>query len=116
MRSDRFAVGKKVLVTTDHWFFAPDGQQYRAAWGTVVGIETDEKTLGIRTNARSTNWYLQLGCLVIAGCQIHYAVACETCETGSVVDWKEVDGTVTKFIRPSSVYNADGGADGTQQL
>lgn len=116
MRSDQFAVGKKVLVTTDHWFFAPDGRQYRAAWGTVVGIETDEKTLGIRTNARSTNWYLQIGGLVIAGCQIHYAVACETCETGSVVDWKEVDGTVTKFIRPSSVYNADGGADGTQRL
>ena len=107
MRSDQFAVGKKVLVTTDHWFFAPDGRQYRAAWGTVVGIETDDKTLGIRTNARSTNWYLQLGGLMIAGCQIHYAVACGSCNTGTASEWKEVDGKILHFDRPSSIFNAD---------
>ena len=116
MRSDQFSVGKKVLVTTDSWFLAPDGRQYKAAWGTVQAIETDEKTLGVRTNARSTNWYLQVGEMVIAGCQIHYAVACEKCDTGSVVDWKEVDGQAVKYIRPSFIYNADGGLDGTQKL
>lgn len=84
--------------------------------GTVQAIETDEKTLGVRTNARSTNWYLQVGGLVIAGCQIHYAVACDDCDTGSVVDWKEEGGQVVKYIRPSCVYNADGGAHGTQKL
>ncbi len=116
MRSDQFSVGKKVLVTTDAWFYAPDGRQYRAAWGTVQAVETDQGTLGVRTNARSTNWYLQLGDLVIAGCQIHYAISCDSCDTGSVVDWKEEGGQVIKYIRPSVVYNADGGSNELQKL
>ena len=108
MRVEQFAVGKRVLVTTDNWFYAPDGRQYKAAWGTVRAVETDEKTLGVRTNARSTNWYVQVGCLVIAGCQIHYVTACETCNTGEVMDWREDEGTVSRFRRPSNIFNADG--------
>ena len=30
-------IGDKVLVTTDGWFFAPDGETYRAVFGTVNG-------------------------------------------------------------------------------
>lgn len=108
MRSDQFSVGKKVLINTDNWFYAPDGKAYKAAWGTVQAIDTDEKTLGVKTNARSTNWYLQLGNLLIAGCQIHYAVASDTCNTGDVRDSREIDGVVNHFTRQSYIYNADG--------
>lgn len=52
-----FGIGDNVLVTTDGWFFGPDGRQYRGAWGTLHGVASDFETLGVKTNARSTNWY-----------------------------------------------------------
>lgn len=74
-------VGDKVLVNVDDWFFAPDGEQYRAVWGTVKGIYSDVDTLGIKTDARSTNWYLEVGDMVVAGCRIHYVIKCDTCSS-----------------------------------
>lgn len=68
------SVGKKFLITTDGWFVAPDGEQYKAVWGTLKGIHSSEDTLGIKTNARSTNWYVAIGNMVIAGCQMHYII------------------------------------------
>ena len=65
---------EKVLVTTDNWFRAPDGEQYNAVFGTVKGVKNDEETLGIKTNRGSTNWYLEIGNMFVAGCQIHYVV------------------------------------------
>ena len=66
-----------LLVTFSQWFFAPDGNSYRAAWG-IVQIYSDEATLGIKTNNKSSNWYISVGigdkAVVVAGCQIHYAV------------------------------------------
>ena len=72
--------GKKYLITTDDWFQAPDGQSYRSVYGTVTAIESDQDTLGIKTNRGSTNWYLIIGKMVIAGCQLHYAIQCDTFE------------------------------------
>lgn len=109
MNHPQLKIGAKVLVTTDCFFFAPDGRQYRAAFGTVHGIHTDETTLGIRTNARSTNWYAQIGDLLIAGCQIHYAIRTDKCHVGSAMDWKEENGEVVEFSRPACIYDADGG-------
>ena len=67
------------LITTDNWFFAPDGKQYRSAWGKVEVL--GDSMLGIKTNARSANWFIQVGStdkgVIIAGCQVHYAVICE---------------------------------------
>ena len=67
------------LITTDQWFIAPDGQMYSAVWGNVEIVSDD--LLGIKTNARSTNWFAKVGNsdnhVVIAGCQIHYAVKSE---------------------------------------
>lgn len=68
----------KYLITTDSWFFAPDGNQYKAAWGDVVILE--DSVLGVKTNSRSANWYACIGSndkeVIVAGCQIHYAVKC----------------------------------------
>lgn len=72
--------GEKYLVTTDEWFIAPDGNSYCAVWGNVI-LQSDSETLGIKTNDKSTNWYAIVGThenhVVIAGCQLHYAVKCK---------------------------------------
>ncbi len=96
-----FKIGDKVLVTTDNWFYAPDGRQYRAVWGTVKGIFSDTQTLGIKTNAKSTNWYAMVGSMMIAGCQIHYAVLTQDC------NFEPVPNTEKDGNHPSGIYNAD---------
>jgi len=107
VNTPNFKIGDKVLVTTDNWFIAPDGEQYRSAHGTVRGVRGDQETLGIRTNARSTNWYAEIGNLLIAGCQIHYTVKTEHCHFGEVQVWEDrPDGSVQVW-RPSRIYNAD---------
>lgn len=70
----------KHLIFTDTWFVGPDGEFYNAAFGDVE-ICNDEDALGIKTNARSSNWFAKVGTensyVIIAGCQIHYAVRCD---------------------------------------
>jgi|SRR5215217_216338 len=67
-------IGEKYLITADNWFYAPDGDHYRAVFGTVHGVIDSHEALGVRTNARSTNWYVAIGDTILAGCQIHYAM------------------------------------------
>lgn len=31
-------VGKKALITTNNWFMAPDGLQYKAVFGTIIRV------------------------------------------------------------------------------
>ena len=62
----KIELGEKYLISTDGWFFAPDGQLYRSVRGTVTSIETDDTTLGVKTNRGSTNWYVIIGRMVIA--------------------------------------------------
>jgi hypothetical protein len=65
----------KYLITTDAWFYAPDGRQYRSVWGEVEIVS--DAILGIKTNVRSSNWFAKIGSndnhVIVAGCQIHYA-------------------------------------------
>ncbi len=49
----------KYLITTDSWFIAPDGKEYKAVWGEVKILE--DKFLGISTNRNSSNWYAKIG-------------------------------------------------------
>lgn len=67
------------LITTDNFFFGSDGKQYRSAFGEVKILNDD--VLGIKTNARSSNWFVKVGTnqnhIIIAGCQIHYALKCK---------------------------------------
>lgn len=72
-------IGKKYIITTSEWFFAPDGNSYKAVFGTINGIMNDQETLGIKTNRNSSNWYLSIGNMIIGGCQIHYAVKTDEC-------------------------------------
>jgi hypothetical protein len=100
-------VGKTALITTDNWFYAPDGRSYRAVFGTIKAVKTSEETLGVRTNARSTNWYVEIGCLTLAGCQIHYAVRCDSVSIEPATDWTTHEGVCKEYTRPSTIFLAD---------
>jgi hypothetical protein len=97
----------KYLITTDSWFVAPDGKQYKAAWGDVQIME--DNALGVKTNRNSTNWYARIGTdtnhVIIAGCQIHYAVACsERPVDTDVDDWDVSAGAKNRvFQRPCMI-------------
>lgn len=98
----------KYLITTDSWFYAPNGKPYKAVWGEVEVLE--DVFLGIKTNRNSTNWFLKVGNaesnVVIAGCQIHYAVKCETMpNTEPSEDWlADAQNGIRKYERPTTIY------------
>lgn len=101
-------VGDTILLTTNDWFYAPNGQQYKAVFGTVKAVLSSEATLGVRTNARSTNWYVEIGDMTVAGCQIFYAVRTPHCNFEDVPDYTQgCEHGVHRYIRPSNIYNAD---------
>lgn len=94
--------GKKYLITTDGWFYGPDGGQYRGVYGTVNIVE--DSILGIKTNARSSNWFARVGdddvFVVIAGCQIHYAVKCDSVNSEKVTDFGHDKGKTYEYQLP----------------
>lgn len=98
------------LVTTDNWFIAPNGKQYRSVWGKVVLV--NDTVLGIKTNAKSTNWYAVIGDgdskIIIAGCQVHYAIEChESPNLGAVTEVHYHDHKAIENNRDSYIYNAN---------
>lgn len=68
--------GKYYLITTDEWFYSPNGYQCRAVWGKCE-ILTTEKVFNFTPAKPSTNWFVKCGDMIIAGCQIHYAIECD---------------------------------------
>lgn len=99
----------KYLITTDNWFVAPDGKMYQAVWGNAK-IFDDNSVLGIKTNARSANWYVMVGStdnhVIVAGCQIHYACKCDKKPDKEMINrWSSKD---KKFHpEPSRIYLAE---------
>lgn len=69
--------GEYYLITTNEWFVAPDGEEYKSAWGICKVIDIKD-CFGFIPMRPSTNWFLQIGedenSIIIAGCHIHYAV------------------------------------------
>ena len=101
-------IGDKALITTDNWFIAPDGGSYRAVFGTVHAVHTDKDTLGITTNERSTNWYVQIGNMLVAGCQIHYAIKTDIVNDGDAEDWhSNVEYGCKRYSHPCAICMAD---------
>lgn len=73
----------------------------------------DKTALGIETNRNSTNWYLRVGSnenhIIIAGCQVHYAIKCENePNTSKIDDWQaDVANGIKEYKRPGSIYIAE---------
>lgn len=100
-------IGTKALIHTDNWFTAPDGRQYQAVFGTVHAVLSSEDTLGVRTNARSTNWYVKIGRMLVAGCQIHYVIETDECELSRGLSHSVFEGKVHEIQTPPTIYSAD---------
>lgn len=97
----------KYLITTDNWFYAPNGKQYRACYGDVEILNDD--VLGVKTNARSSNWYAKVGTdknhIIIAGCQIHYAIRTDKKPNNQRVDDERIEaGEVKQINKESEIY------------
>ena len=103
---------EKYLITTDSWFIAPDGLQYKAAWGIVEILQ--DSFLGVKTNGRSANWFAKVGSeskhVIIAGCQIHYGVRCkDEPKNHKIEDFRvnKDNSGVNYYDRPGYVYIAE---------
>jgi len=102
-------IGKKVLVTTSGWFYGKDGKSYRAAHGTLKGVHESNKTLGFIPNRAHTNWFIEIGEMIIMGCQVMYLIQCDSVESGAVKDWTTEGQSlnekgIKEYERPSTIY------------
>lgn len=100
----------KHLVTCDSWFYGPDGQQYKAVYGDVEVV--NDSVLGIKTNSRSSNWFIKVGSkdryIIIAGCQIHYAIRTDERPSEQELKTEEYyEGKVVNNKVPSRIYFFD---------
>lgn len=96
----------KYLINTDNWFYGPDGKQYKAVWGEVKILE--DSFLRVKTNARATNWYARVGTednhVIVAGCQIHYAVKMDKePEDGDIRDYTVDNSKLNYYYRPNNI-------------
>ena len=100
-------INKKVLITTQGWFYGKDGRSYRAVHGTLKAIHEAGKTLGFMPNRSHANWFVEIGEMIIMGCQVMYIVECQEINTDKVKDWT-VEGAGEKgfieYERPSAIY------------
>jgi hypothetical protein len=105
----KFCIGDKVLVTVEGWFIAPDGAQYKSVFGAVKGVHTAELTLGIKPNGKSANWYLEIGNVLIAGCQIHYVIKTDAVNGGRGMHYEtSTEHGLKEWLVPCRIYMADG--------
>jgi hypothetical protein len=98
------------LITTNDWFTAPDGKDYKAAWGEVKILS--DGILGVKTNSRSANWFAQIGNennhIIIAGCQIFYAIKCKKTPVNDKGEtWSVENGELKNHTTPSKIYIAE---------
>ena len=101
-------IGKKYLITTSDWFMAPDGEQYSAVFGTVHGIFSADKTLGVETNKDSTNWYVRIGNMTVAGCRVNYAIRTDKVNFEPVNrEWDHESRLYVEKQSMTRIYDAD---------
>lgn len=97
----------KYLITTDNWFYGKDGKKYKSVFGKVEILE--DSILGVKTNRNSSNWYAKVGSddsyVIIAGCQIHYAIRCDEVNENKMVEDNCYSDSNTKvFDRMNEIY------------
>lgn len=101
-------INKKVLVTTEGWFYGKDGKTYRAIYGTLKAIHQAEKVVGFTPSRGNVNWFYEIGNMVIMGCQIMYIVQADEVHTGSTKDHRFApDSSLSICDRPTEIYMAD---------
>jgi len=96
----------KYLITTDSWFYGKDGLKYKSVWGEVTVLGDD--ILGVKTNRNSANWFIKVSgeteSLLIAGCQVFYALQCDEPDFSEVEEKTYGAEGVHDLTRPSEIY------------
>lgn len=96
-------IGKKVLLTCNNYFCAPDGIDYRYVHGTFNGIIEAKTLLGFKPRRQDVEWYISIGDMLIGGCQVNYAALCDIAPPSDVKGdllWKITDNGVSSGKRP----------------
>jgi len=101
-------IGKKVLATTNEWFIAPDGKQYKAVFGTLRSINDAKEAFGFVPSRGHASWFIQIGNVHIAGCQLLYCVEANEANVqfGNVEEWNTKDGVLFQYNKPTSIYKS----------
>lgn len=96
-------IGRKVLVTTHDWFYAPNGLDYKAVFGTLKAIEESSKLVGFNTTRGAfANWVYTIGEVVVMGCQVLYIIYTDEINTSEKIDdWHPDHGV---YQRPNRIY------------
>jgi len=99
-------IGKKVLITCSSFFVAPDGAEYRAAYGTLKGIHESKDQFGFIPSRQHTNWMVEIGNITITGCQVLYCMLCENEPVlGPAKGWTtDAAVGIKEFERPSLIF------------
>ena len=100
-------IGKKVLATSTSWFIAPDGRSYKCIYGTLHGVLSTEQELGFKPNLKHTNWFINIGKMVVAGCEILHVVQSDNCNLLHTNEFNTDNGVCKEYVRPTFIYNAD---------
>lgn len=100
-------LNQKVLITTNNWFYAPDGMKYSAVWGTLKNIHEAKDVFGFTPNRNHANWFVEIGNMIITGCQVNYCVICPTKPDFEKVKhamYGHGDGAYREFERMNEIY------------
>ncbi len=101
-------IGQNVLITTQNWFYGTDGKAYRGAWGTLKGVHKAEDTMGIVPNRSHANWFIEIGDMIVMGCQVLYITKCKNPPPPeSIKDHATSSGDLKEFIRPGEIFIMD---------
>jgi hypothetical protein len=103
-----FQIGCRYLLTTSEWFYGPDGKKYKAVFGVVHGIHKAEEYLPAKPSRTSENWFINIGNMTIAGCQVKYGVLVDEVDCGPIRErlWNDVTKLYVEQERDSEIYDS----------
>jgi hypothetical protein len=99
-------IGKNVLITCQSWFIAPDGKQYRSAWGKLNAVKEAKEHVGFTPNRTHANWFIELGNMTIMGCQVLYYIECPEKPSDVVIEhaFDSDKKQIYNYRKPSEIY------------
>lgn len=101
--------GKNVLVTCSTWFVAPDGKDYKAVYGKLKKVHDAKESFGIQPSRAHASWILEVGHMMIMGCQALFVIECANPPnfSSSTTHTHNEAGVIKEQDRPCVIYNAN---------
>ena len=96
-------INKPVLITLKDWFYAPNGEQYRAVFGIFKGVQKTEYFLGVPKDRSHANWFFKVGSMSVPGCLFANLIETEEVNLGTALAQGDKEDTVRRL---SHIYHA----------